>query len=118
VRILAVVAVLAAGKLHVVVTGQDHHPRVGKHWHYEVHVTNAAGKPVRSRIHLQFLFGAIPVGEVGRHLLPRGVWEETFGTPGNPAFPAAARGQRLTLQATATAKGYAQAKGGWVITVK
>jgi hypothetical protein len=109
---------LAAGKLHVVVKGQDHQPRVNKRWHYEVHVTNAAGKPVASRIHLQLLFGSIPVGEVGVHLLKRGFFEETLGTPGNPPFPPAARGQHLVLRATATANGYAQAKGSWPITVR
>jgi hypothetical protein len=127
VRSLAVLAALlvwstpalAAGRLHVVVTGQDHQPRVGKRWHYEVRVTNVAtGKPVAARIHLQFLFGPLPVGEVGVHVLKSGFWQETFGTPGNPSFPAAARGQHLVLQATATAKGYVKAKGGWPITVR
>jgi hypothetical protein len=121
---LATMAALAAltgaqaKPLHVTVTGQDHTPRVGRKWHYEVDVRNAAGKPVASRIHLQFVLGSIPVGEVGVHTVRTGHWEETFGTPGNPAFPPAARGQRLTLQATATAKGYATAKAGWRITVK
>jgi hypothetical protein len=110
--VLAAPAV-AAPKLHVVVTGQDHHPRVGKRWHYEVRVTNAAGKPVASRIHLQFLFAGVPVGEVGVHAVKSGVWQETFGAPGNPSFPPASRGQRLVLQASATAKGYAPAKAGW-----
>ena len=109
---------LAAGKLHVTVTGQDHHPRVGKRWHYEVRVTNAAGKPVAARIHLQFLFGTLPVGEVGVHTVKSGFWQETFGTPGNPAFPASARGQHLVLEATVTAKGYARAKAGWAIVVR
>ena len=109
---------LAAGKLHVTVTGQDHHPRVGKRWHYEVRVTNAAGKPVAARIHLQFLFGTLPVGEVGVHTVRSGFWQETFGTPGNPAFPASARGQHLVLEATVTAKGYARAKAGWAIVVR
>jgi hypothetical protein len=126
VRSLAVLGVLlawsapalAAGKLHVVVKGQDHHPRVNMRWHYEVHVTNAAGKPVASRIHLQLLFGSLPVGEVGVHVVKRGFFEETLGTPGNPPFPPAARGQHLMLQATVTAKGYAQAKAVWPLVVR
>ena len=33
--------------LHVAIMGQDHQPRVGKHWHYEVRVTDKpTGKPV------------------------------------------------------------------------
>jgi hypothetical protein len=109
---------LAAGKLHVTVTGQDHHPRVGRRWHYEVRVTNAAGKPVAARIHLQLLFGALPVGEVGVHTVRNGFWQETVGTPGNPPFPASARGLQLVLQATVTARGYARAKAGWAIVVR
>ena len=102
--------------LHVTVTGQDHHPRVGRHWHYEVRVTDkATGKPVACRIHLQFLFGTLPVGEVGVHVVKTGFWQETFGTPGNPSFPPASRGQHLVLQATVTAKGYRTAKAGWAI---
>ena len=94
-----------AAKIRVQLTGQSHHPKVGKRWHYEVKVTDASGKPVAADIHLQFLFGGIPVGQVGRHHVTDGFWRETFGTPGNPAFPARARGQPLVLQAVVTALG-------------
>jgi hypothetical protein len=108
----------SAKPLHVTIVGQDHTPRVGKKWHYEVTVRNAAGKPVACRIHMQFLLGSFPVGEVGVHVVKNGFWQETFGTPGNPPFPASARGQHLILQATVTAKGYATAKARWAITVR
>jgi hypothetical protein len=105
---------LAAGRLHVVIAGQSHHPLVGKKWHYEVRVTDAkTHKAVPCRIHLQFMFGSIAVGQVGTHVVKNGIWKETFGVPGNPPFPAAARGQRVTLQATVTAKGYKRAVAGW-----
>ena len=94
-----------APKLHVVIVGQSHHPRVGKRWHYQVRVTDVSGKAVPANIHLQFLFAGVPVGQVGRHHVAAGVWSETFGVPGNPAFPARARGQHLQLQAIATSKG-------------
>jgi hypothetical protein len=106
-----------ASKIRVQLTGQSHHPRVGKRWHYEVRVTDAAGKPVAANVHLQFLFNGIPVGQVGRHRVADGVWRETFGTPGNPAFPARARGQPLVLQAVVTALGETR-KAGWWIVVK
>jgi hypothetical protein len=119
-RVLVVIIALvlaapaaAAPKLHVVVTGQDHQPRVGRRWHYEVRVTNAAGKPVAARIHLEFLFAGVPVGQVGVHFVRNGFWQETFGVPGNPSFPPASRGQHLVLEASATAKGYAPGKAGW-----
>lgn len=94
-----------APKLRVQLTAQSHHPRVGKRWHYEVRVTDAAGKPVAADVHLQLLFAGVPVGQVGRHHVRNGVWRETFGVPGNPPFPERARGQPLVLQAVVTALG-------------
>jgi hypothetical protein len=104
----------AAGRLHVRIVGQSHTPKVGAKWHYSVTVTDAkSGRRVACKIHLQFLFGSIAVGQVGTHTVKNGFWQETFGTPGNPSFPPAARGQRVTLGATVTAKGYAKATAGW-----
>jgi len=111
-------AVAAPAKLHVVLKGQDHHPVVGKTWSYSVRVTNAAGKPVASKIHLQMLLaGMSVVGEVGVHVVKNGVWKETIVAHGPNAFPPASVGQPLVLQATVTAKGYATAKARWPISV-
>jgi hypothetical protein len=111
-------AVAAPPKLHVVLKGQDHHPVVGKTWSYSVTVTNAAGKPVASKIHLQMLLaGMSVVGEVGVHVVKNGVWKETIVAHGPNAFPLTAVGQPLELQATVTAKGYAPAKARWSIAV-
>jgi hypothetical protein len=103
-----------AKRLEVVIRGDNHRPLVGKKWHYEVRVT-AGDKPVSCHIHLQFLFGGVPVGEVGRHALPNGVWQETFGVGINPPFPPAARGQSLMLEVTATKPGYKSARAGWPV---
>ena len=104
----------SAKRLRVVIVGENHRPLVGRKWHYEVRVT-AGGKPVSCRIHLQFLFGGAPVGQVGRHALAVGVWRETFGVGINPPFPPAARGQSLVLEATATKPGYRSAHAGWPV---
>jgi hypothetical protein len=104
----------ATKRLAVVIRGDNHRPLVGKRWHYEVRVT-AGGKPVSCRIHLQFLFGGSPVGEVGRHALAHGVWQETFGVGINPPFPPASRGQSLVLEVTATKPGYRSARAGWPV---
>jgi ribosomal protein S30 len=101
-------------KIRVQLAGQSHHPRVGERWSYEVRVTDAAGKPVAFRVHLQFLFGGVPVGQVGRHRVPNGVWRETFGVPGNPPFPERARGQPLVLQAVVTALGETRKVKYWI----
>jgi hypothetical protein len=103
----------------LVLQGQNHTPLVGKKWHYEVRVTNAkTGKPVACRIHLQFLLGTFPVGQIGTHVVKNGFWQETFGTPGNPPFPAASRGQHLRIQAVVTAKGFARATAYWAVVPK
>jgi hypothetical protein len=100
--------------IRVSLTADSHHPRVGKAWHYEVRVTSPAGKPVPARVHLQILFGGAPVGQVGRHRVANGVWRETLGVPGNPPFPARARGIRLVFQAVVTALGQTKKANYWV----
>lgn len=112
-------AAAAPPKLHVVLKGQDHHPVVGETWSYSVTVTNAAGKPVACKIHLQMLLAGVSVvGEVGTHVVKNGVWKETIVAHGPNAFPLTAVGQPLVLQATVTAKGYAPTKARWSIVVK
>ncbi|HEY2939076.1 MAG TPA: hypothetical protein VGJ27_04630 [Gaiellaceae bacterium] len=106
-----------SSSIHVRLTAQSHRPRVGKHWSYEVRVTDAAGKPVPATLHLQILFGGVPVGQVGRHRVANGIWRETLGAPGNPPFPARARGQPLVFQAVVTAKGQTK-KANWWIRVR
>jgi len=110
-------ATASATKPKVTIVGQDHKPLVGKKWHYEVRVT-LNGKPVAAFIHLQFLFHGVAVGEVGRHTVKSGFWQETFGTPGHPPFPASAAGQPLVLQATVRVTGHPVAKAGWSIVVQ
>jgi hypothetical protein len=104
----------AAKRLSVVIHGENHRPLVGRKWHYEVRVT-ADGKPISCRIHLQFLFGGAPVGQVGRHALANGVWRETFGVGINPPFPPAARGQSLVLEAIATKPGFRSGRARWPV---
>jgi hypothetical protein len=91
--------------IRVLLTADSHHPRVGKPWHYEVRVTDAAGRAVVARIHLQILFGGVPVGQVGRHRVASGVWRETIGAGKNEPFPARARGQPLVFEAVVKARG-------------
>jgi hypothetical protein len=98
-------------------TADSHHPRAGKPWHYEVRVTDAAGKPIPARVHLQIVFNGVPVGQIGRHTVANGVWRETLGVPGNPPFPARARGIHLTFQAIASANGQT-AKANYPIVVR
>lgn len=100
--------------IRVKLTADSHHPRVRKPWHYEVRVTDATGKPVPASVHLQILFGGAPVGQIGRHRVQNGIWRETLGVPGNPPFPARARGIRLVFQAVATARGQTAKANYWI----
>jgi hypothetical protein len=100
--------------IRVSLAADSHHPRVGKPWHYEVRITDATGKPVPAVVHLQILFGGVPVGQVGRHRVANGVWSETIGAPGNAPFPARARGVRLVFQAVVSALGRMKKANYWI----
>jgi hypothetical protein len=100
--------------IRVSLTADSHQPRVGKPWHYEVRVTNAAGRPVPARVHLQIIFGGTPVGQIGRHRVKNGLWRETIGADGNAPFPARARGVRLLFQAVVTALGQTKKANYWI----
>jgi hypothetical protein len=102
--------------IHVSLTADSHHPRVGKPWHYEVRVTSD-GRPVPATVHLQILLGGAPVGQIGKHRVANGVWQETIGTDGNQPFPSEAKGIRLVFQATAKARGQT-GKANWWIEVQ
>ena len=107
----------SAAPIKVSLTAQSHHPVVGKTWWYQVKVTDAAGKPVAAKIHVQILFGGQPVGQVGTHKVKTGLWREVIGKGGVDAFPAAARGQPLVFQAVVTEKGVT-VKRNWPIVVR
>src|SRR5262245_11183205 len=65
-----------AGKVNVTIDAPTHRPKAKAPWHYRVRVTSK-GKPVIARIYLQILFQSTPVGSIGIHLVPKGVWSET-----------------------------------------
>jgi hypothetical protein len=104
--------------LHVALTAQSHHPKLGHTWTYQVRVTDAAtGKPLACLIHIQVLFNGAPVGEIGRHRVEGGVWKETIPATGKDAFPPAAVGQHVVWHVTATAPGYRRGVANWPISV-
>jgi hypothetical protein len=108
----------AKPKLHVVLTAESHHPKLGQPWTYQVRVTDkATGKPVACLIHVEVTFGGVPVGQVGRHRVKNGFWKETIPAKGKDAFPQAALGQHVVWRATVTASGYPKAVATWPISV-
>lgn len=68
-------------------------------------VTDANGRPIRARIHLQVLFNGFPAGKVdnGHTYTFFGTWREPRTAP--VIWPAASRGHALTFEAIVTARG-------------
>jgi hypothetical protein len=61
------------GPVRATLTASTHRPRVNADWTYVVRVRDAAGRPIRARVHLQVLFGVVPVGQIGTHWVIGGV---------------------------------------------
>jgi hypothetical protein len=95
-------ALAAAFKASLV--APTHRPRVNRPWPITIRATDPAGRPIRARLTMRFLFAGVPVGKVdnGRVYTFTGVWREPKGE--EITFPAQSRGQRLTFQALVTAR--------------
>jgi hypothetical protein len=117
VAIAAPAASAAPKPLKVSLTAQSPHPVLHHTWWYQVKVTDSAGKPVACLIHVQVTFNGVPVGEVGKHQRPDGLWKETIPAKGVNAFPPAAVGQHIVWRATVTAPGYRKAIANMPISV-
>ena len=91
-----------------------HTPRVNKPWPISIRVTDPAGRPIRARLTMRFLFAGVPVGKVdkGRVYTFTGTWREPRGK--EISFPADSRGRRLTFQAVVTARGRTTKLNYWV----
>src|SRR4051812_30029618 len=98
---LAIPAAAGAAKPEVVLLAATHTPKAAAAWPYAVVVTDAQGRLVPARIHLQIMLGSLPVGQVGRHAVD-GLWAETL------EWPQDAVGQTLVLQVDVTAGGGTQ----------
>jgi len=88
----------AAPSLQVTLLAPTHTPRAAAPWPYAVIVTDAQGKLIPARIHLQIMLGSMAVGQVGRHSVD-GFWAETL------EWPKDAVGQALTFEVEVSASG-------------
>lgn len=84
----------AGAKFNAVLTGQDRTPVATKRWHYTVHVSSAAGRPLSGTVDTEFAFAGQVVGrEVPpTHRLNHGALHDTV------EFPKQAVGQPIELQ--------------------
>jgi hypothetical protein len=101
---LSVIALLVAvsAPFKATLHAPTHTPRINTPWVISIRATDPAGRPIRARVTMRFLFAGIPVGKVdnGRVYTFTGTWREKKGQ--EIEFPATARGQRLTFQALVT----------------
>ena len=106
----------AAASVQVTVHAVNHAPKINKPWPVTVTVTQA-GKPVAATLTMQILFNGIPVGKIdnGRVYHFVGTWKEKAGN--EITFPAASRGQPLTVQFIIRAAGQTIRKN-WSIKVQ
>jgi hypothetical protein len=96
------------------ISAPTHRPHVNRPWPIAIHATDRAGRPVRARLTMRFLYGSIPVGKVdnGRVYTFTGTWREKRGQ--EIKFPATSRGTRLTFQALVTSHGKTVKLNYWV----
>jgi hypothetical protein len=90
----------------------SHHPIVNKNWPITANVTDLSGKPIAATLQMNFLLGALQVGQVDNGKIHHftGRYHEII------TFPVAAVGHQLTLQAVVKAKGKTK-KLPWAISV-
>jgi hypothetical protein len=114
--VLGVIELVVAAVLPFEATlhAPTHTPKVGAQWPISIRVTDRGGRPIRARLTMRFLFGAIPVGKVdeGRVYTFVGTWRERKGE--EIEFPPASRGQRLTFEAIVTARRHTMELHYWV----
>jgi hypothetical protein len=111
------VGAAAAASVHVTVHAANHAPKVNKPWPVTVTVTNSAGKPIAATLTMRILFGGQQVGTIdnGRVYHFVGTWKEKAGN--DITFPAASKGEPLTVQFVVKAAGQTVRKN-WSIKVQ
>jgi hypothetical protein len=74
--------------------GENHTPKIGVPWEYQVQATNAQGQPLKGTVLAQFLFGGSVVGRQSPPTLPLKHGELTY----KDTFPPDSKGFALTFQ--------------------
>ena len=110
------VGATARGSIHVTLVASTHKPKVNVPWPVSVTVTNGAGKPVPGTLTMLVLFNGAQVGKIDEGAVYHfvGTWKEKAGN--EITWPAASRGQPLTLQFVVKAQGQTVRKN-WAIQV-
>jgi hypothetical protein len=112
----AVTPAAATGTARVTLSAPTHHPKVNAPWPLTVTVTDANGRPLAATLTMVVLLGGAQVGKIDNGAVYHfvGSWKEKKGN--EITWPAASRGQPLTLQVIVTANGKT-VRNNWSITV-
>lgn len=79
--------------------GENHTPKIGVGWAYEVEATNAQGQPLKGTVAAQFLFNGSVVGHQSPPSLALKNGKMSYG---KDTFPPASKGIPLTFQVVVT----------------
>ena len=106
----------APGSIRVTLVASTHKPKVNLPWPVNVTVSSSTGKPVAATLTMLVLFGGSPVGKIDNGAVYHfvGTWKERAGN--EITWPAASRGQPLTVQFVVQAQGHTVRKN-WAIQV-
>jgi hypothetical protein len=104
------------GIVRVTLSAPTHQPKVNVPWPLTVTVTDTNGRPHAATLTVVVLFGGAQVGKIDNGAVYHfvGSWREKKGN--EITWPAASRGQPLTLQVIVKAQGMTVRKN-WAITV-
>jgi hypothetical protein len=109
-----VTSAAGAGAVRVTLSAPTHHPKVNVPWPLTVTVTDANRRPLAATLTMVVLFGGAEVGKIDNgavyHLV--GSWKEKKGN--EITWPAASRGQPLTLHVIVKAQGMTVRKNWWI----
>jgi len=79
--------------------GENHTPKIGVGWAYEVEATNAQGQPLNGKVLAQFLYNGSVVGHQSPPTLPLKNGKMSYG---KDTFPAESKGIPLTFEVVVT----------------
>lgn len=104
---------IAKSRIHVTMTGQNHHPTVSKNWTYTIKVTSATGTKLSGTVTTHYLFSGSVVGTQK----PENVRFKDGHYRDTVQFPSDSLGQPLMVEAVVHTKD-GSASATWSITVQ
>jgi hypothetical protein len=89
----------SSGQMRAELHGENHTPKIGVGWAYEVEATNAQGQPLNGTVLAQFLYNGSVVGHQSPPTLPLTNGRMSYA---KDTFPAESKGIPLTFEVVVT----------------